>query len=226
MERMKDQKWAPEYCNYWIGESLYQPGRVNGHTDKTGHRYKDAVHEYEEALRINPKLYDALYYYGRAAFAEGETERSAELFRRAGKVRQEDFQSMILLGQSLRMLGCIDEAREAMREGVRRVERALELNPTDSRALSLGANALWDDGQPKRALRWSESAIELFPEEQGVLINGACLRAKMGMKEEAITLLERVFARGLGKRDWIENDPDYDSLRDDPRFLALLDRLH
>jgi hypothetical protein len=36
---------------------------------------------------------------------------------------------------------------------------------------------------------------------------------------------ERVFVRGWGKRDWIERDPDYDILRDDPRFQKLLTRL-
>ena len=58
-----------------------------------------------------------------------------------------------------------------------------------------------------------------------VLVNGACLRAKAGMKEEAIELLERVFTRGWGKRDWIEHDPDYDNLRGDPRFEAMLAKL-
>ena len=191
-----------------------------------GGRNDDAAREFEEALRINPNLYDAHYYYARASFARGEIERSAELFRKAGEVRQEDFQSMILLAQSLRMLGREDEAREAIKEGVRRVERSLELNPTDSRALSLGAMALDDAGQAERALRWSERAIELYPDEQGVLINGACLRARLGKKEEAISILEYVFARGWGKRAWIEHDPDYDLIRDDPRFQALLDKLH
>jgi adenylate cyclase len=38
-------------------------------------------------------------------------------------------------------------------------------------------------------------------------------------------LLERVFARGWGKRDWVDHDPDYDILRDDPRFQKLVARL-
>jgi hypothetical protein len=57
------------------------------------------------------------------------------------------------------------------------------------------------------------------------LINGACLHANSGKKEKALDLLERVFARGWGKRDWVEHDPDYESLRDDPRFQSLLEKL-
>ena len=74
-------------------------------------------------------------------------------------------------------------------------------------------------------MEWSRKAIELRPDDVGSLLNGACLFAKSGQKAEALDLLERVFARGWGKRDWVEHDPDYDSLRDDPRFKNLLAKL-
>jgi TolB-like protein/Tfp pilus assembly protein PilF len=189
-------------------------------------RYAEAAERLEEALRLNPNSFDANYVYARICFAWGRIEQSAELFRRAGEVRPEDFQSVILLSQSLSKLGRNEEAASANREGIRRAERQLELDPTDARALSLGANALELDGQPEKALRWSEHAIDLYPDDQGVLLNGACLRARLGMKERAIELLERTLAKGSGGRDWIANDPDYDNLRGDPRFQAMLEKLH
>ena len=43
------------------------------------------------------------------------------------------------------------------------------------------------------------------------------------MKEEALDLLERVFAQGMGQvRLGRTHDPDYDSLRDEPRFQRLI----
>jgi hypothetical protein len=57
------------------------------------------------------------------------------------------------------------------------------------------------------------------------LVNGACLYARLGKKDESLAMLEKVFGRGWGHRSWIENDPDYDSLRDDPRFRQLLANL-
>jgi len=188
-------------------------------------RYDEAQTHFEAAAHINPHLFDAYYYYGRAAFAHGEVERSADLFRKASEVRQEDFQSAVLLAQSLRMLGRNNEARAANREGIVRAERILALNPLDGRALAMGSLALYDEGERERAMEWSRRSLELYPDDMSALVNAACLRVKAGSKEEALEILERVFSRGWGKRDWVDQDPDYDCLRDDPRFKLLLAKL-
>jgi hypothetical protein len=49
--------------------------------------------------------------------------------------------------------------------------------------------------------------------------------AVSGDKLRALALLEKVFEKGYGKKDWIEHDPDYDSLRDEPQFKELLKKL-
>ncbi|HEU5134663.1 MAG TPA: winged helix-turn-helix domain-containing protein [Steroidobacteraceae bacterium] len=198
---------------------------ARGYTLSNQRRYREAQPHFEAAARINPNLFDAYYYYGRAAFAAGDTEKSIELWRKAGDVRREDFESPLLQGQSLRKLGRVQEALEVNREAVRRAERLLEVNPANGRVLSFGAGALDLDGQIERAIEWARRAEQLYPDDMGVIINGACLRARNGMTEEALDLLERMFNKGWGKKDWIENDPDYDSLRAEPRFIAMMAKL-
>ena len=174
---------------------------------------------------MNPNSFVANHFYGGSAFAAGQIERSAELFRRAAEIRPDDFQSPVLLAQSLRILGRKADAVEANREGIRRAERYLELEPNNIRTLSLGASALMDDGQAERALEWVARALARPTDDTSAHFNAACVYAKLGRKEDALAALENVFSRGYGKRDWVERDPDYDSLRDDPRFQAMLDKL-
>jgi adenylate cyclase len=188
-------------------------------------RYEDAHPHFDAAARINPNLFDVYYYHGRAAFSDGKLERSAELFRKASEVRREDSQSCVLLAQSLRMLGRHEESRTANREGIARAERTLGLNPFDARVLAICSCALYEAGEKDRAMEWSRRSLDVRPDDMSSLLNAVCLRAKAGLKEEALELLERVCNRGWGKRDWIDRDPDYDSLRQDPRFDALMAKL-
>ncbi len=208
-----------------LAPELAEPHMARGFVLSLSGRYDDAATEFGAAIQINPHLFDAYYYFARASFARGDIERSADLFRKAAEVRHEDFQSPMLQSQSLRMLGRIEESREAGREGIRRAEQILALNPRDGRALSLGSGALFHDGQIARAFEWSRRALDLDPDDMSALFNAACLSSKAGNKEDALDYLERVFAKGWGKRDWIEHDTDYDILRDDPRFKALLTRI-
>jgi TolB-like protein/tetratricopeptide (TPR) repeat protein len=187
--------------------------------------YDEAQVHFELAAHINPHLFDAYYYYARAAFARGEIEHSVELFRKAAEVRQEDFQSPAFGAQSLRMLARMDEARLCSREAVVRAERILALNPLDGRALAVGSLALLETGDPGRADEWSRRAVDLYPDDLSALLNRACLKLRIGQHEEALDLLERFFGRGMGKRDWVEHDPDYDCVREHPRFKAMFAKL-
>jgi adenylate cyclase len=187
--------------------------------------YDGAEKHFEAATRINPQLYDAWYLWGRSAFARGQVGKSAELFGKAAAARPDDFQSCHLHGQSLRFVGRMEEGLAVNQESLRRAQRILALNPRDVRVLSLGAGSWQAAGDFERACEWSARALEIDPTDMGAIINGSLLYAKAGMKDEALALLERALGLGWGKRDWIEQDTDYDSLRDDPRFQAMLARL-
>lgn len=70
---------------------------------------------------------------------------------------------------------------------------------------------------------YATATDELRPDQPTALVNGACLRARAGLRDEALRLLERVFALGWGRRDRVEHDRGCDRLRDDPRFKTLLE---
>ena len=49
--------------------------------------------------------------------------------------------------------------------------------------------------------------------------------ARIGEKDEAIDCLERAVKSGFGLKEWLEHDPDFASVRGDPRFQAILAKM-
>ena len=206
-----------------LAPHLAESHASRGYILALGKKYDEAQREFEEAIRLNSNCYDAYYFYGRSSFAKGDMEKSAEMFLKASEVRQEDYQSLILLGQALRVMGK-DDVEEILQKAINKARKQLELDPTDTRALSLGSGTLFDLGEEREAFEWIERSNKLYPDYASNLFNGACLYAKAGYKEKALSMLEHAFAKGYGNKAWMENDPDYDSIRNEPRFRALLEK--
>ena len=187
--------------------------------------YAGAEKEYREAIRLNPRSFEAHYLLARCGVHAGKHELAAEMFQRAAELRPEDFQCCAIAEVPLNRLGRFEEAARSRQEALRRIERHLELAPRDPRALILGAIILVADGRREQGFDWASRALAEGPDDPATLINAACVYARAGLKEEALKALEKSFGRGWGKRDWVNHDPDYDSIRDDPRFQALLAKL-
>ena len=107
-------------------------------------------------------------------------------------------------------------------ETVERVTRAIELNPNDARAWVLGSGAWLKLGDKQKAIEWIEKAQALSPKSSGVMYNSACVQAKMGEPEKALALLEKAVELGSRNKLYFETDADFDSIRDHPRFIALM----
>jgi serine/threonine protein kinase/Flp pilus assembly protein TadD len=187
--------------------------------------YQEAEKEFKEAMQLNPRFYDAAYLYGRCSFAQGKMEEAAALFRRASELDPADYQSLNHLQMCLRALGQDDEARAVSKAALERTERHIEMYPEDARALYLGASALHHVGDRERALKWAARALAIDPDENSTLYNVACLYAQLGDRDRALDLIETTIRNGFGHREWIENDIDLASLRNEPRFKSLLQLL-
>jgi adenylate cyclase len=188
-------------------------------------RYADAAAEFERAIKLDSTLFDAYYYYARSCFKSGDLQKSLRLFQQAQSVRPDDYQSVHLEALVLMQLERHAEAREAYQRSLESANKYLDLHPEDARPYVLGAGALARLGEPDRAKEWAERAISLASDDDAILYNAACAFAVVGEEAQALDALELAIRAGLAGGDWVSQDPDWDRLRDHPRFQTLVQRL-
>ncbi len=187
-------------------------------------KFDEAQKEFEEAIRLNPKSFEAAYFYARACMAVGNNEDAVKWYERAVAVRPEEFGAMMLLGNSYSSIGRIEDSTKAMRRAYDAARKHLELNPDNPRALYMGAACLIDLGEKEKALDWTRRAEAMEPDDPSVLYNIACVYAMLGMKNEGVAALTKAIDNGFGHWKWIEHDTTLDNLRAEPGFVALLKR--
>jgi len=185
-------------------------------------RYEEAEREFETAVRLDPKLFEAHYFAGRSAYQRGNYKDAVRWFRQANEVRPEDFQAPVLEAMAHQGLGNAEDTADAHKRAADLVARQLELNPEDGRALMMGAQVSAARGNVDQALAWLERVMAIDPEDPAVLYNVACTYAILGKPENAMDCLEQAVPNGFGHKEWLENDSDLDTIREHPRFKALL----
>lgn len=182
-----------------------------------------ASEAFEKALEIDPRKYEAWYFYARARIRQGKPREALRLLQEASRVRPEDYQSVFLQAQLHVSLGETGQALEASRKGLRKAQAVLEFNPDDTRAKNLGAIAWLRLGENEKANRWMEESLEKASRDPVVLYNAACYYALSGDHEKSVDCLEKCFLRaGTINPDWLRNDSDLDNVRGLERFMRLI----
>ena len=143
------------------------------------------------------------------------------MFERASLLRAEDYQAVNFLAQAYSSLGMNAERDTALRRAMKLMEERLELNPDDARACNLVSTKYAMLGDSERAVQFAERSLSIDPEDPMLLYNVACTYARLEMHGDAMRCLEGAVDKGFGHREWIDHDPDLNSLRDNPRFQAL-----
>lgn len=208
-----------------LAPHLAEPHAARGLALRAAEQFDEAEAEFEKAITLNPRLFEPLHFYAQMMRSLGQYERAAQLFCRAAEVRPEDYQALAIASNMYEAMGDIQRARVVSKETAERATRAIELNPNDSRALILGAGVWQTLGDEKKALEWAGRAYEVDPGSSGMMYNSACIYAKLGETERALDFLEKAVELGGRNKRYYENDSDFDSIRDHPRFKALLERV-
>jgi len=188
-------------------------------------RAAEAEQSFEEALRVNPASYEAHFFYGRHCVGTGDVAKAARQFEAAARLEPADYQARCLLVTELDKLGRPDEARAVGMEAMQIIDGRLRHDAQDARALQLGAVLAVRLGDAGRARELVQRSLVASRDTFSAVYNAACTHALLGDREQALAMLDRAITHGRGNLGWIEHDSDLDSLRGEPRFEAILDRL-
>ena len=90
------------------------------------------------------------------------------------------------------------------------------------RSWELGIGPLFDRGEHEELKRVLVQALGKYEDDAGVLYNLACAEALLGDTEQALAHLSEALDAHPAFRDSAREDPDFDSLRSDERFAALV----
>ena len=182
-------------------------------------RYQDAEPAYRRSLALAPTFnaYQALgmTYYRMRRFDEAIT-----VFEQARRLSN-NYRGPGSLGRVYYWQGRKAEARALLDVAIDRLEHALQVNPNDVDAHLLLAEFHAKLGHQIEANAQLLAAGDVSSNPHKLLF-GAIVYNHLGDRAAALDWLEKAAKKGLPKaelRAWIE----FDNLRDDPRFKALLD---
>ncbi len=202
-------------------ESQFGIGMVYFHQK----RFAQAKRNFEKVLESKNDYYQACYWLGLTSVVLGDYDRAIKYFKRAAALKPYSEEPWHLLEQSFRKIGKLKSAQEAANKMIELGTRKLEVNPKDVMALSRLAVTYAVIGENKKALDAVRRVMEIDPDDGVGLYNCAGAYARLGMKEEALKYLEKASEAGWWKlSEWIQNDPSFESVSDDPRFQQMLSK--
>jgi tetratricopeptide (TPR) repeat protein len=86
-------------------------------------------------------------------------------------------------------------------------------------------NSFLEKGKLEKALEQYRLGLEAEPTNSIAHYNIGCTYARMGKNADALDALERAVDHGYRDADWMRKDSDLETLREEPRFKTLLERI-
>jgi TolB-like protein/Tfp pilus assembly protein PilF len=190
--------------------------RTYGYFLATDGRFDEAFSYYQKALNVDPMQLRVYYGLAMSYIISGNFDELAPLTEKLAAHRDERFmerwnRSMTLITH--RFKGEWSQLIEMLPE-----------EPESIGDLQDAAIAYYHTGDEQRANEYLDRMIGITEEKQFEFSSVAAALVQMGQPDRALEYLEKALQTREVNFPFIRNDPDFEPLFDDPRFLDLLER--
>ena len=155
-------------------------------------------------------------------FGRGRFDEAARNFEEGLKLDRTSWLSWGNLGDAYYWTpGKRQQARNAYLEALRLADERLRLNARDGHALAYRATYLAMLDQKQQALASLQTALTISAEDPDVQCRGAIVYNHFGDTDLTLKSLQKALTSGTSA-GWVRDTPDFDHLRTDQRFQAIL----
>jgi tetratricopeptide (TPR) repeat protein len=183
---------------------------------RSADQYAKAIASYDKALEFKPDYHEAWYNRGYALDDLGRLEEAIASYDKALEFKPDQDEAWNNRGIALRNLGRLEEA-------IASYDKALEFKPDDDEAWNNRGIALRNLGRLEEAIASYDKALEFKPDDTSAFYNKACCYALHSQIDQAIQNLQQAIDLNPDKyREMAKTDSDFDSIRSDVRFQALI----
>lgn len=184
---------------------------------------KDTIEKKQRGESVQPGLY---YELGKFCVTNGRLEHAIEYFQKAVEGNSFDYRAHSSLGACYLWLGQKqkDQTQYYATKAVDVLKKAIEINPNHLKAHSNLGIAYYLVGHRKEAIDEWNTAIKIDHQDEAPYYNFACMYAREGNVEQALSFLEKaVINCNYNDLAELDNENDFESLRSNPKFLNLRD---
>jgi len=177
------------------------------------HDNDEAIATYQRVTELNPQNARAWHALGNLFRTSGRYEEALAAFQQAVSLdpNREVFHYH---------MGLVYAALKRYDEAIRAFQKVVELNPDYNLAHCTLAGYYRRLGQENEAQKHITIASPTMKDETEY--NRACFAAICGNNDQALALLREALEKKQTTPDWVRRDPDFEFIRDDPRFEALV----
>jgi tetratricopeptide (TPR) repeat protein len=172
-----------------------------------------AIQDFNKAIHLKPDDADVYFNRGFARYNKGDLDGAIQDYDKSIRLEPNDAFSYENRGKAHFIKGDYLTALSDF-------QKASEMEPEDGSIRLLLVRALRLLGRIEEADELEKIARELIQKE--IEYNQACFEAICGNSDKALMFLKIGLENNQVSKDWARQDPDFENIRDDPRFKELV----